>query len=637
MNQLQEDESILKKRLLSAIQQENVYDTRNLIRIILASKNNIEGNCFFISKFIENLALPQECKVAILSSFAVKSIIPYFKVAAYLHDFNVKLHFCSYGQYEQEIIDKNSEMYSFEPNVLILFLRLTDLMPTIFHFSNGSCSNIEQKLGDVLSQFEEFFSTINNNFSINKPLIIVHNFEYPPMSVREASNFSAVCNPKRMVDLINSELWKISSKYTNVNYFDYNYFNYLHGYKNVYDEVLLLMSQNPIISEKYLPLAEEYIRYLRRYYGKTYKCIAIDADNTLWGGTIGEDGIEGIEIGDEYPGAVYKNFQNLLLDYQKKGVLLILLSKNNEEDVLAVLKNHPKMVLREHHFVNIKANWEPKSSNLLECINDLNIGLDSVVFVDDSPFERELMRSELPSVNTIELPNRPELYKEVLLAAQILEKDNITEEDYQRNKLYFSEKRRKDAKKEAKTIEDFYMDLEMKVSIKQLDKMDLDRAASMTQRTNQFNLTTKRYSIQGLEELLENFEYKLFGLKLIDKFGDCGLVGLAIIKRELDKSLNIIDTFLLSCRVIGRTVEDVFMSYVIDNTRDETIKFLQGEYVRTSKNAQVKNFYQKFNMIKKNVIDLNLERTIWQGEYDELKQYNHPWFSMGTQVCSDFA
>jgi FkbH-like protein len=379
------------------------------------------------------------------------------------------------------------------------------------------------------------------------------------------------------------------------------------GCQNAMSPQMMSMARIPF-SETFLNLlARRIISHIIATRGLTRKCLVLDCDNTLWGGIIGEDGLDGIQIGHDSPGREYLEFQKTILELYEQGIILAINSKNNYDDVMNVLQNHPYMLLREKHFAGLQINWNDKPSNMHRLAEEINIGLDSFVFVDDNPAERAMMRQMLPQIYTIELPVNPALYARTLRETNEFARAYLTEEDRQRGEIYAAQRQRKDLQTKTQTLEDFLISLEMVASMRRAKQTDIKRVAQLTQRTNQFNLTTHRYSEQDVEAMLSSKDKVLYVLNLKDKFGDNGTVGLAIVVKE-NKSWQI-DTFLMSCRIIGRGAEDALVDRILTDAAFEQVDRIQAQYIRTPKNSQVMNFWQQMGFDN---IELNENSSVWQ-------------------------
>jgi FkbH-like protein len=278
-----------------------------------------------------------------------------------------------------------------------------------------------------------------------------------------------------------------------------------------------------------------------------------------------------------------------MLDLYQRGIILAVCSKNNPSDAMEVIEKHPGMLLRPHHFAALRVNWNDKAQNLREIASELNIGIDALAFLDDNPAEREWVRSQLP-VTVIDLPEDPMGYADTLRNNPVFERLSLSDEDRERGRYYAEERQRTELRGDTATLEDFYRSLQMEAEIAPVTTHSLARVSQLTQKTNQFNLTTRRYSEQQIAEISASPEWQAFSLRARDRFGDNGLVGVAITRFHRDFCE--IDSFLMSCRVVGRTVESAFLSYVGAAASRKGARYLRGWYLPTKKNDLVKDFYK---------------------------------------------
>jgi FkbH-like protein len=326
------------------------------------------------------------------------------------------------------------------------------------------------------------------------------------------------------------------------------------------------------------------------------KVIALDADNTLWGGTIGEDGMNGIALGPDYPGNAYLAFQRRLLDFQQRGFVLALCSKNNPEDLLEVLREHPHQILKEEHFAALRVNWAPKPENLRSLAEELNLNLDSFIFVDDSAHECLAVQSELPGVEVVKTPERPQDIASCLDRVARLEVLALTDEDRQKTLLYKQESRRRDLAESNSSPENYLKSLDMRMRIRFDDESALARLAQLTQKTNQFNLTTRRYGETEVLGFMNADDWLVAHFSLADIFGDSGIVGLALIRVGADATAAL-DTFLMSCRVIGREAESAFLDALLRTLQRRGVRSLRARYLPTAKNKLVEDFLPRHGFV----------------------------------------
>lgn len=327
---------------------------------------------------------------------------------------------------------------------------------------------------------------------------------------------------------------------------------------------------------------------------KRKKCIVLDLDNTLWGGVLGEDGINGVQLGNTYPGLAYQEFQQNLLNASKHGIILAVCSKNNEADVFEFWSINANNKLKVNNFSSLRINWNSKVDNIQEIANELNIGLDSIVFIDDNPIEREAVKTYLPDVCVPDFPQHPYLLQEFFenFYNTYFNTYVITEEDSNKTKQYLENNLRENDKKSFSNFDEYLEKLNIEINIQTPNETNLARIAQLTQKTNQFNLTTNRYTESDIGVLIKNNSQIKCAL-VKDKFGDNGITILSIITFA-EPSVAKVDTFLLSCRILGRGIEIAYFKYILNMLLESGIKRIEATYKPTLKNKQVENFYNQF-------------------------------------------
>ena len=326
------------------------------------------------------------------------------------------------------------------------------------------------------------------------------------------------------------------------------------------------------------------------------KCLVLDLDNTLWGGVLGEDGINGIKLGGDYPGKAFSYWQRSLLELAHNGVILTVCSKNNEADVLEAWEKNPAMVLKREHFSAMRINWRDKATNLRELADELNISLDSMVFLDDSPAERELVKQLLPEVEVPDFPVKP--YELMPFYKELVEKYfriySITSEDRSKAEQYRANAQRNAEQARFVDLESYLYSLDMQLDIMPADEHNLPRIAQMTQKTNQFNLTTRRYTESDVQQHLDA-GWRIYCMSMSDRFGDNGITGTIFVAPVNDTTVNI-DTLLLSCRILGKGIEEAFVKTVFNLLRLDGYRKITADYLPTAKNGQTADFYDRMGM-----------------------------------------
>ena len=363
----------------------------------------------------------------------------------------------------------------------------------------------------------------------------------------------------------------------------------------------------PIAADRQIALAREWVSLLAPALGRSAKALVVDLDNTLWSGVVGEDGVDGVRSDDGYPGAFHRALQRAMLDLRERGVLLAIASKNNEADAMAALRNHPDLLLRPEHFSAIRCNWRDKAANLREIAAELNIGVDSLVFLDDNPAERDQVALELPETHVLDPLEPPRDLERTVRECALFERLWVSEEDRRRGEQYAAQAARKEAMGSVTSLADYYRALDQVVSIEACSPATVERIAQLTQKTNQFNLTTRRYTAAQIEALAARKDRKVYGVRVADRYGDNGLVGVCILA-DGGESLDI-DTLLLSCRVIGRTVEDAVLAFLAELCRDEGYRELRGRFLPTAKNAPAADFFSRHEF--RQLHDAGADGSLW--------------------------
>lgn len=424
------------------------------------------------------------------------------------------------------------------------------------------------------------------------------------LSMQSIYSVNSVVSDHSLTDAINTynnALVELSQRYSNVKVIDFSGFTSNYSVSELIDWKYYFISQmaiNPKLAKPFHVWFESKINAIEM---KRKKCLVLDMDNTLWGGILGEDGIDGIKLGGDYPGKSYLLFQKQLKQLSQEGVMLAACSKNNLSDVQELWAKHPDCVLKEEAFTICKINWQNKADNIRQMASDLNIGLDSMVFIDDNPTERALVKQEIPEV---EVPDFPEHSFELpVFLKYVTEKYfsiySLTKEDLSKTEQYKANALRNNNKAMFTDMKEYIKSLEIKMTISEVSDITIPRVAQMTQKTNQFNLTTRRYTDGDIKRFVKDGKM-IFTLSVADKFGDNGITGMAIITGSGNKAS--VDTFLLSCRILGKDIELAFVNYLLSKLQEEGYKSVSAQYIPTAKNEQVKEFWDKcgFELISEN-------------------------------------
>jgi FkbH-like protein len=515
---------------------------------------------------------------AILRSFTVEPVVPVLKAGAYAGGVALETHLGEFNAYAQEILDPGSALYRFQPDVAVLAVQTRDVAPALWRGESAA--------DDVLGRFGGWIRSFR---TYSKAALIVHSLEVPAVACAGILDAQREDNATQAIQRINHGLRVLAGEHRGVYILDYDALVARHGREHWGDARKWLTVRLPVASANLPHLAAEWLRFLHPLAGKVAKCVAVDLDNTLWGGVIGEDGIDGIRLGAEYPGAAFQEVQRVLLDLWRRGILLAVASKNNPADAMEALSGHPGMVLQPSHFAAMRINWNEKARSLREIAEELNIGLDAIAFLDDNPVERQQVREQAPEAIVVHLPEDPMGYAQAVRDCPWFERLALSEEDRRRGEYYAAQRERGALQRSVTSKEDFYRGLEQVAEIAPVNAQTLARVAQLTQKTNQFNLTTRRYTEPQISEMSACPAWRVWSLRVKDRYADNGLVGVAIAR--VDGPVCEIDSFLMSCRVIGRTLETALLAHLAKDARARGANILQGWFLPTKKNAPAGEFY----------------------------------------------
>ena len=525
-------------------------------------------------------------RIKVLASFTADFLRPFLIVEADRLGLALRPWFAPYGQFEQLVLDPASALWAEPPDIVWVALRLEDVDPRLAdELPELGSAERAARVAAHRARLVDLVRAIRERSGAE---ILVSTFSTP-----EAIDAFDANDPDGLAHLVpaeNRELARALAGIPGAHVFDWSGLVARIGTRNVGDPKLWYMARSPLAASSQPLVARQLARAARATLAPAAKCIVVDLDNTLWGGVLGDDGPEGLKLGDDHPGSVFKDFQRALLQLKRRGFLLAIASKNDAEPVAAALQTHPEMVLREADFAAVYASWEPKAASLRRIAEDLNIGLDALVFLDDNPVERAHIRAELPMVTVPELPSDPMGYIAALHDLAVLDRPRLLQEDRKRAEMVAADATRRALARGAPDVASFLKSLEMTATVDLCGPKELERVHQLLAKTNQFNLTTRRHGIDEVRRLSQSPEAKVAWLRLADRYGDLGLVCVGIV-REVETTLWEIDSFLMSCRVMGRTVEHAFMAYLFEIATAAGARRIRGVFRPTAKNAPVKNFY----------------------------------------------
>lgn len=545
---------------------------------------------YIISKAnsIKDITFSKKIRVAILSSFTISGLEESLVVKCAERNIECVTYNSPYKQYNQDILCSTSPLYEFSPNLTFMIIDTRTILSSLFY--NPYSVSTSERREYIDNRVKELVNLVTKFTVMSNSKLVVTNFQAPVYTPYGICETKTEYGFREMILDLNAKLSYSLRNESSIFVFNFDAFVAKYGEVNVFDYRQFLVGDIKV-SLNYIPyLAEELMGYIKADIGINRKCIVLDLDNTLWGGIVGEDGFEGIKLSPQPPGTSFIEFQRVILALYERGIILAINSRNNEDEALRVIREHPYMVLREDNFASIKINWNDKISNIKAIAEELNIGLDSLVYFDDDPVNREVMSKALPEVMTVDLPEDPALYTQKLMSLNDFNTFSITDEDKNRGRMYTEERKRSQLENSVSNLDDFLSQLDIKINIRKADKFTVPRIAQLVLKTNQFNLTTKRFQDEDILKFTQDKNMLVGCAQTADKFCDNGITGVFIVKKNPDFSEWNIETFLLSCRVMGRRIEDGIMQYILSEARKEGIKRVRGRYIPTKKNKPCESF-----------------------------------------------
>lgn len=546
--------------------------------------------------------------LAILGNCATQHLAKAIKGYAYEEKIALNVFDADYNQIDAQVMDDNSELYQMTPDFTLFWLCTEKLYEEFCQSTNRS-----DFANQIIIYLEGYWNLVNKHYKTT-----ILQFNFTQIDDRVFGNYGNKTQDSFLFQIrkLNYLLMEKCTQYKNVFIIDIDYLQQIYGEDRIKDNKMYYIAKMPL-STKILPeVAKQTIDVIKAMKGKIKKCVILDLDNTLWGGVIGDDGLENIQIGELGLGHAFSEFQMWLKELQKRGIILTVCSKNEEATAKEPFLNHPEMVLRMEDIAMFVANWEDKASNIKTIQHTLNIGMDSIVFLDDNPFERNLVKSMIPDITVPDLPEDPSQYLKYIKSLNLFETAAYSETDKNRTKQYQEEIGRVNLQKQFSSYSEYLESLEMVAEAKPFDKFHFSRIAQLTQRSNQFNLRTVRYTEQEIEQLANEREHLTLYFTLKDKFGDYGLISVVVMDKQPENTL-FISEWLMSCRVLKRGMEEFILDEIIRTAEENGFKKVIGEYIRTPKNNMVSELYKKmgFHEVEKDRYEVNVT------EYEKHKTY----------------
>ncbi len=523
-------------------------------------------------------------KIAVLGDTATQFLVQALRGMGYDYGINLQILEADFNQIERQIFDLNSELYDYKPEVIIVFRSSHKLLGKYNKLKAGEHYSLALS---ELALAEKLYSTINDNLTAK---VIYYN--YTEIDDAIFGNYSNKTESSFLFQLrkLNYELMLFASKNANLYLCDISSIQNQVGKINVF-QASVYINTEMVLSIDVLPkIASKTLDLIGAINGQFKKCVILDLDNTIWGGVIGDDGIENIQVGNLGIGKAFSEFQYWIKKLKNRGIIVAVCSKNTESVAKEVFEKHPDMVLHLEDIAVFIVNWDNKADNIRQIQSILNIGFDSMVFLDDNPFERNMVRENIPGICIPELPEDPADFLEYLYTLNLFETVSFTSDDAERTKMYQVEAQRKIVHQIFTNEDDFLKSLNMLSLVEPFNKFNTPRIAQLSQRSNQFNLRTVRYTEPDIEMLAGSEQHYTFGFTLEDKFGDNGLICVIILEKENSSTL-FIDSWFMSCRVLKRGMENFVLNTIASFAKKKGYTVLKGEYLPTAKNEMVKDHY----------------------------------------------
>ena len=526
-------------------------------------------------------------RVALLSSSTADHLLPAIRIASLRRRLLVSSYLGAYGQYRQELLDSSSALHAFQPQLVLFSITARDAIASIA--LTVTHEEADRALDQAIDELRNLWREAREKLHA---IVIQQTFLNTVLPLFGSFEPQVAGAPRRLIKRLNERLIDAAAA-DGVALLDIAGAAERDGLDAWFDAGRWLHGKMEISPQAAPMYGELVARVIGAQRGLSKKCLVLDLDNTLWGGVVGDDGVEGIVLGEGSPtGEAHAALQRYAKQLKERGIVLAVCSKNDANIAAEAFANHPEMVLQPSDIASFIANWQPKVDNLRQIAADLNLGLDSLVFVDDNPAERAAIRQALPMVSVPELPEDVAGYVSCLAAAGYFEAVAFTIEDQKRAEQYAANASRAAELQSANSMEEFLAGLAMATTFGPVRDVDISRVAQLINKTNQFNTTTRRYSLDEVTRFCTDPACLVLQFRLIDRLGDNGLVSAMILRRD-SKEADVfdIDTWIMSCRVFGRELEFEAMNIAVEAVRSAGARILRGEYIPTAKNAVIKDLY----------------------------------------------
>ena len=523
-------------------------------------------------------------KVAVLGDTATQFLIQALRGAGFEQGLNLQIWEAEFNQIERQVFDSTSDLFQFNPEIVVVFYASHKLL------AKYNKLKPEQHI-ELANNHLKLIDDVTNAVNAQLQSKIIY-YNHTEINDSIFGNFANKIESSFLFQLrkLNYELMVFAAKHPNFYLCDISSLQNQFG-KSIFFQPSIYVNTDMILSIDILPeIAVKTIDLIGAMYGKSKKCLILDLDNTMWGGVIGDDGLENIQLGSLGIGKAFTEFQCWIKKLKNRGIILAVCSKNTETIAKEPFEKHPDMVLKLDDIAVFMANWENKADNIRQIQSILNIGFDSMVFLDDNAFERNMVRENIPGITVPELPDDPAEYLEFLYHLNLFETITFSNEDTERTRQYQVEAQRTVIQKSFTNEDDFLRSLDMISLVEPFNKFNSPRVAQLSQRSNQFNLRTVRYTEADIEKATVSEDVFSFTFTLSDKFGDNGMICVIILKKANAETL-FIDTWFMSCRVLKRGMENFVLNTISKAAKEKGYAYLKGEYISSPKNEMVRNHY----------------------------------------------
>lgn len=632
----------LRRYIKDAVSRKDAGAAVSYGRALLAASSKPADVMFCASAFagiadaLKDQLGAKRLKTYVVRSVTVEPIVPFLVTEAVLSNYVLDLQVGGYGSYVDELLNSESLLARFKPDVVLVLLDTEEMAGRLPEMcADGIGAGVEQEIDECLARMEQLLRSFRSG---NPARLLLQGLVVPDLtSLGDVGDANLPHSLTNAVARLNQRLAGLCGTVSDCVFFDVDRLAARHGRAQWRDERMFLASRLPVSADSFRAYSRGLVRSFSTLFRAPRKILCTDLDNTLWGGVLGEDGPDGIATGSAFPGNCYLEYQKYLKQLSSRGVLLAIVSKNNEADVRDAFQiRSADLALSLDNFVAFKISWNEKSASLRELAEELSLGLDSFVFVDDNPVECEAIRQQLPGVAVIAAPvEEPWRLVEVLSKQPFFDAAVVTDDDVNRLNEYKAQAQRAELASSAGTRDEFLGSLGIVCTFQSALQAPLARAVQLLAKTNQFNLTTRRHSAAEIEEFASAAGGQAVVVRVRDRFGDAGVVGLALTRNHGERCH--IDSLLLSCRVIGRGIETALLAHLGEHALRTGATRLVGEFIATKKNAPCADFYSDHGFITLGASESHPDSVFYEYDLTASAPTSPKWITLEGNELNDLS